>query len=168
LPVRTSAGGSKSITETSNPRRELGLKLAVIARQLRQRFDQSMESAGITRAQWSLIIVVARNPGATQRMIADMLEVSEVTAGRLIDRLCAEGFLERRENRQDRRAYCVYLTEAAQPTLDRLSEIATISENEAFAGLSDEDIARLDELLSLIARNLADARGRPRLAAAAA
>lgn len=119
------------------------------------RFDRRVERIGVTRAQWTLIAAVSRHPGATQRTIAAILEVTEVTAGRLIDRLCADGYLERRENPADRRAYCVYLTPAAQPMLERLGDIAAIHEAEMFAGFSQADLERLDELLSAISRNLA-------------
>jgi MarR family transcriptional regulator for hemolysin len=132
--------------------------LTVIARQLRLSFDHSVERSGLTRAKWTLIAAVARCPGATQRMIAEVLEVREITAGRLIDRLCAEGYLKRREHPSDRRAYCVYLTPAAQPVLDKLEELGRIHEAEMFAGFESEDLKRLDALLDTIARNLSAAR----------
>jgi len=130
----------------------------VVARRLRQSFDQSVERSGLTRAKWTLIAAVAHNPGATQRMIAEALEVREVTAGRLIDRLCAEGYLKRREHPNDRRAYCVYLTPAAQPVLDTLGKLGKIHEAAIFAGFDDEDLERLNALLDAITRNLSAIR----------
>lgn len=136
------------------------MKLTVVARQLRITFDQSAERSGLTRAQWHLIAAVARNPGATQRTIAEALEVREITAGRLIDRLCEEGYLKRQENPSDRRAYCVYLTPAAQPVLDKLDELAKIHEAAIFAGFEPEDLEKLDALLDIISRNLSVFRNR--------
>lgn len=132
----------------------------MVARQLRISFDQRVERSGLTRASWQLIAAVARNPGATQRLIAEALEVREITAGRMIDKLCAEGILERREHPQDRRAYCVYLTSDAQPMLDKIDELAKVHEADIFAGFATADLDRLDELLEGIARNLAAARAR--------
>lgn len=132
----------------------------MVARQLRISFDQRVERSGLTRASWQLIAAVARNPGATQRLIAEALEVREITAGRMIDKLCAEGILERREHPQDRRAYCVYLTSDAQPMLDKIDELAKVHEADIFAGFAIADLDRLDELLEGIARNLAAARAR--------
>ena len=153
--------GSIITPRNNNSRkREIGLKLSVIARQLRLRFDQSIENSGITRAKWTLIAVVARHPGSTQRTIAAALEVTEVTAGRLIDRLCADGYLERTENPNDRRGYRVHLTPLAQPMLEKLGNIAKMHEDEVFAGFDDEDLSKLDALLEKIARNLAEASGR--------
>jgi MarR family transcriptional regulator for hemolysin len=140
--------------------RSIALKLNVIARQLRQRFDQVVEGDGLTRGKWSVVVAVARNLGATQRTIAAMLEITEVTAGQMIDRLCADGYLERREHPKDRRAYCVHLTPAAKPLLGRLEEIAKIHEEQTFADLSEEDLVCLDAMLNTVARNLAVSRTR--------
>jgi len=130
----------------------------VVARQLRVSFDQSAERSGLTRAQWHMIAAVSRNPGVTQRTIAEALEVKEITAGRLIDRLCEEGYLKREEHPTDRRAYCVYLTAAAQPLLDKLDELAKVHETAIFAGFDSEDLEKLDKLLDAIAGNLSDFR----------
>src|SRR3546814_16097388 len=86
-----------------------------------------------------------------------MLQVTEVTAGSMVDRLCEDGLLERRENPQDRRGYCVYLTPAASPMLDRIGEAATVYEASAFAGFSEADLARFEALLDVIAGNIATA-----------
>ena len=141
-------------TQPYELKRSIGIMLTVIARQLRQKFDQNIEVHGVTRARWSLVAAVARNPGATQRSIAAMLDVTEVTAGRLIDRLCGDGYLERRENPSDRRGYCVYLTAAAQPLLNKMDETARVQEQVTFANLDEKDLAKLDALLNVIARNL--------------
>jgi MarR family transcriptional regulator for hemolysin len=146
------------ITAPKNRRRSVALKLSVVARQLRVTFDQSAEACGLTRAQWHLVAVVSRVPGATQRTIAEALEVREITAGRLVDRLCDEGYLRRDENPSDRRAYCVSLTPAAQPLLDRLDELGKIHEGWIFAGFEPEDLEKLGDLLDRIARNLSDIR----------
>ena len=129
--------------------------MAIIARQMRRAFDQDVGAMGVTRSQWTLIIVVARNPGATQRYIAEALEMTEAAAGRLIDRLCSEGLLERRPKPDDRRAHCVFLTDRAEPLLERLSEFGTLNEERAFAGFSDSELARLAGLLQRVQINVA-------------
>jgi MarR family transcriptional regulator for hemolysin len=149
-PVRVVARRSR--------KRSVALKLTVIARRLRVTFDQRAEQSGLTRAQWTLIATVARNPGATQRLIAEALEVREITAGRLVDRLCKEGYLKREENPSDRRAHNVYLTRASQPLLDKLDALAKIHEAAIFAGFEARDVEKLDAYLDVIARNLSNDR----------
>ena len=141
-----------------NPKRAIAIKMAIVSRQLRQRFDERVERTGMTRAKWMVIATVASRPGATQRIIASLLEVSDVTAGRLIDKVCADGLLERRENPQDRRAYCVYLTPAAQPVLDQMAVVAAEYEADIFAGLEGDDLDAFNVLLDKLAENIAGGR----------
>lgn len=138
-------------------KRSLGLKLTVIARLIRKQFDHSTTSIGITRAQWTTISVVAGMPGTTQRGIAAILEVGEATAGRLIDRLCDEGLLERRANAADRRSHLIYLKPAADAVLQQLIVLGEVQERRAFEGLSPDDLNTLDALLDRVSDNLARA-----------
>jgi len=135
-------------------RREIALRINVLARLFRNRFDRQVASLNVTRSQWAMIVVVARTPGLTQRMIAERLEMSEASAGRLIDRLCAEGLLERRERDDDRRARAVYVTKAAEPLLAKLGEIAGQGEQQVFKGFTEEEIDQLDGFLFRIYENI--------------
>ena len=135
-------------------KRDIGLRLNVLARLLRNRFDRQVSNLNVTRSQWTMIVVVARNPGATQRVIAEALEMSEASAGRLIDRLCADGLLERQERYDDRRARAVYLTKAAEPLLDKLGELARDGEQRIFHGFSDEELEAFKGYLDRIYNNV--------------
>jgi MarR family transcriptional regulator for hemolysin len=121
---------------------------------MRNNFDRKVAGLNVTRSQWAMIVVVARHPGATQRMISEALEMSEASAGRLIDRLCADGLLERRERADDRRARAIYLTDAAEPLLAKLAEIAKQSEEQYFQGFSAEELEQFEALLDKIYANV--------------
>jgi MarR family transcriptional regulator for hemolysin len=134
-------------------KRHIGLRLNVLARMLRNIFDRKVGNLGVTRSQWQMIVVVARKPGVTQRTIAEALEISEASAGRLIDRLCAEGLLERRERDDDRRARAVYITEKAEPLLAKLAEVAAVNEEHLFKGFSEEELDNLQDYLDRMYHN---------------
>lgn len=140
--------------KTESPRRQVSLRLTVIARLQRNNFDRLVTELNVTRSQWAMIAVVARYPGSTQRTIAEYLEMSEASAGRLIDRLCADGLLERRDRRDDRRARSVFVTDAAHPLLDKLGLIAAEAEGRMFHGFSDEEVTQLRDYLSRIYDNV--------------
>jgi len=134
-------------------RRAIGLRLTVLARLLRNNFDRHVAGLHVTRSQWAMIAVVARVPGATQRVIAEALEMSEASAGRLIDRLCADGLLERRERDDDRRARAVYLTDAAEPLLEKLATIARDAEDRMFKGFSTSELERFQDYVDRVYTN---------------
>ena len=110
------------IDQPAPPRRDITFKLGVIVRQMRKATDRDMADFGVTRAQWMVIVVAARNPGATQKSIADTLEMTEAATGRLIDKLCADGLLERRPKPDDRRAHCIHITAQTEPLLERFAQ----------------------------------------------
>lgn len=142
------------INETpDSTKRDLGLRLSVLARLMRNNFDRQVAALNVTRSQWAMIAVVSRKPGASQRVIAEALEMSEASAGRLIDRLCAEGLLERRACPGDRRARAVYLRDAAEPLLAELASIAKANEDQLFQGFSNEDLARFKNYLDRMHEN---------------
>lgn len=134
-------------------KRNIGLRLNVLARLLRNIFDRKVSDLNITRSQWQMIVVVARKPGVTQRTIAEALEISEASAGRLIDRLCADGLLERRARDDDRRARAVYITDKAEPLLAKLAEIASVNEERLFKGFSEHELDNLQDYLDRMHRN---------------
>ncbi len=135
-------------------KRTISLRISILARNLRNYFDRQVAVLGVTRSQWAMIAVVATNPGATQRMIADALEMSEASAGRLVDRLCSEGLLTRRSREDDRRAKAIYISDAAEPLLEKLTIIAQQSEERMFKSFSDEEVETLKVLLDKVYANL--------------
>lgn len=134
--------------------RSLVLRISIIARLLRIRFDERARSIGVTRAQWRTIATVRFAPGATQREIAEMLEVREVTAGRHVDRLCEQGWAERRPDAADRRVNRVYLTPAATPLLETLDTLGADEQIAALAGFSGEEITQFESFLARMSDNL--------------
>ena len=150
--------GFCEIVEPPGLKREIALRIGVIARQMRKAFDQRVGETGTTHSQWTLLAVVSRRPGATQRTIAETLDMSEASAGRLIDKLCRDGLLERRAKDDDRRAHCLYITKNATPLLVQMGELGVQTENEAFAGLSGNELEQLKMLLDRIYTNFGSGR----------
>lgn len=143
-------------TETDTLQRQVGIRLSVLARLLRNTFDRKAASLQATRSQWTMIAIVARYPGSTQRCIAEYLDMSEASAGRLIDKLCQEGLLERRAKEDDRRARVVYVTEAAAPVLAALGEAATENEAQLFKGFSDAELEQMCAFMDRIHANASE------------
>lgn len=69
----------------------------------------------------------------------------------VLDELEAKGLAERRPHPEDRRARAIYLTPAANETLERLRGRAKQLQSEMFAGLSPRERRTLHELLRKLA-----------------
>jgi DNA-binding MarR family transcriptional regulator len=134
--------------------RTLGFLLHDVARLMRWRFDRRAQAIGLTRAQWKVLLHLDRNEGATQACIAQLMDVQPITLARLIDRLEADGWVERRPHPSDRRARCLYLTGKVHPMLDALQEISSSVRAETVAGIPPEEIEHLLDMLERIKTNL--------------
>lgn len=91
-----------------------------VARLMRVRADQHARRDGMTRAQWVILVWLERQPGLSQNELACLVEVEPITVARLIDRLEARGFVERRPDPKDRRIRRLHLKAAAQPLLEKI------------------------------------------------
>jgi DNA-binding MarR family transcriptional regulator len=132
----------------------IGVVIADVARLLRTAFDRRVRRLGITRAQWLVLTRLHRHPGASQSELADMLEVERASAGRMIDRLEANGWVERRSQNGDRRVKRVYLTPEAERVHRRIWRVAEATVDDALADLSAREGAQLRGLLTRVKKSL--------------
>jgi MarR family transcriptional regulator for hemolysin len=96
---------------------DLLLLISDTARMIGTYADRLARRHGMTKAQWVVMIRLDRNPGLSQKDLADMMEVEPITVGRLVDRLERRGFVAREPDEQDRRIWRLRLLPAATPLL---------------------------------------------------
>ena len=89
--------------------RDLLFLLHDVARLLRVDGDKRARAHGMTRAQWAILIWLERQPGISQKELAELLEVEPITVARLVDRLEGRGMVERRPDPRDRRIWRLHL-----------------------------------------------------------
>lgn len=135
----------------------IGVVISDVARLLRTEFDRRVRRLGITRAQWLVLTRLHRHPGASHSELAEMMEVEKATAGRMIDRLVANGWVERHTQRDDRRVKRVYLTPEAERVHKRIWRVAEATVEAALANLSTQESNQLMALLQRIKRTLVSA-----------
>ncbi|KUM26510.1 MarR family transcriptional regulator [Mesorhizobium loti] len=139
----------------------IGFVLHDVARLLRKRFEQRSRSAGLTRAQWQVLSSLSRHEGIHQNKLADLIEIMPITLARLLDKMEARGFIKRRPNPADRRAWLLYLTPQAHPLIAVMRDNGQKTRDEAFAGLSADAQQQLLQALCLIKSNLLEACAQP-------
>ena len=137
--------------------RSLGFLLGDSSRLLRKRFDRLARSFGMTRAQWRVIAVLRRDEGINQTAMADIMDIEPITLGRHIDRLEEAGWVERRPDPDDRRAWRIFLTDKVQPVLEEMENIAIEVRNDAMVDFSSMERERFIDNLIRVKSNLADA-----------
>jgi MarR family transcriptional regulator, transcriptional regulator for hemolysin len=131
--------------------------LGELQRLVRAYADRQAARYGITRAQWAVLAKVERFEGLKQSELAEQMEMQPITLTRLIDRLCDNGWIERRSDDSDRRVNRLYLRKAAKPLLAKLTGLKTELTETALDGISATDANRLLAQLEAIKENVRNA-----------
>jgi MarR family transcriptional regulator for hemolysin len=131
--------------------------LGELARLVRAHADRQAARYGITRAQWAVLAKIERFEGMKQSELAEQMEMQPITLTRLIDRLCDNGWIERRGDETDRRVNRLYLRKAAKPLLVKLNGLRSEITTTALEGISPSDANRLLGQLESIKENLRNA-----------
>ena len=140
-----------------SPSRQLAFLLSDLARLLKTYVDQQARRFGMTRAQWQVLSRLERSEGLKQAELAEMLDLQPITLTRLVDRLCANGLIERRADPDDRRAKRLFLTEEARPLMDRLAVFGEEIMGEVLAGIDAGEVKLLLGKLGRAKENLREA-----------
>ena len=135
-------------------KRDLAFSINDVARLLRTYADYKAAQFGMSRAKWAVLARLDRFEGLKQTELADMLDLQPISLTRLLDGLCDNGMIERRPDPSDRRAKRLFLTAAARPLLNRLSDLGEEVMGMALAGVDRVEAKALLAQLSIIKDNL--------------
>ena len=123
--------------------------------------DKQAARYGITRAQWAVLARVERTEGLKQTELAEQMEMQPITLTRLIDKLCDNGWIERRGDETDRRVNRLYLRKAARPLLGKLGGLRSELTATALEGINPAEAQRLLAQLETIKENVRNAIANP-------
>jgi DNA-binding MarR family transcriptional regulator len=117
-------------------------------------FEQHADELGMTLAHAKVLVYLARNEGCTQARLAELCDTDPMTLVRTLDRMEKDGFLERRPDPTDRRAYRIFRKPASDPVIAEIHRIGDKARAEALSGLSNEERMQLYALLERVHTNL--------------
>lgn len=132
----------------------LGFLLSDVTRLFRKHFDRRATEFNLTRAQWRALKRLNFNEGMHQSELAEQLEMEPMAIGRVIDRLQASGFVERRADPADRRRWRLYLTDKAWAVLDDMQGISKQLHSEAIGDIPNNHMIQTTQVLEQIKANL--------------
>jgi len=108
------------------------------------KFNLVPQHAGIVR-------MLRMAPGLSQRALADRMGMLPSRLVALVDELEEKGFVERRQDRDDRRTHALHLTETGAEVAQTISRVGMEVDTEVCTALSAEEKAQLTGYLARIA-----------------
>jgi DNA-binding MarR family transcriptional regulator len=94
----------------------------------------------------------------SQRRLADLMHVQPITVSRLVDRLEAAGFAERRADPNDRRANEIHLTPKGRTAARKIRSVNDVLADQLSAQLDPKELAGLLHGLGVIREALEQMR----------
>lgn len=140
----------------------IGFLVHDVSRMRRTLYDQTVKPLGLTRSQWWVLAQLSRQgvpDGMLQTELANILDVGKVSIGGLVDRLEERGFVERRPDREDRRAKRVVVTGEGRKVLKQMVRLSEQLNATIFTGFSDAEIAAAEDVLARMKLNIRSALG---------
>jgi MarR family transcriptional regulator, transcriptional regulator for hemolysin len=139
----------------SRPVREpLGLRLTRVSRIVSRAFDDALAEAGGSLPVWLVLISLKSGQLASQRELAEAIGIQGATLTHHLDAMESAGLVTRRRDPQNRRLHLVELTPAGDALFARMRDAAAAFDERLRAGLSQPDVAQLEELLAKLRDNV--------------
>ncbi len=117
-----------------------------------RKIDLAPHHAGILR-------ILNSTPGITQQALATTLGMVASRLVVLVDEMEKRGWIERRENAEDRRRYALHVTEPGRSAIEAIGRVAREHSQALLAGISEEEQRQLAVLLQRIADQQGLTRG---------
>jgi len=139
--------------------RNFGFLLKEVTRRYTNRFEVRAAEIPLNLAQAKALVRLEKNEGVSQARLAELAEVDPMTMVRILDRMEAEGVLERRPDPADRRARCLYLTAKARPILSEIWRLSDEIRAEIFANVSKAEREQFMDVLQRVYDNISRLEG---------
>ena len=157
LSVEDQNGGE---LKAGSQERSIAYKLRLAQIMAYQAFEEQVKGFGAAPRYLGLLCVIRANPGQTQTKLAEAIALQRSSLVTILDRLEADGLLERRSSETDRRAKSVWLTPEGEMVVRTLVEQADQHEQVLCETLSAEQRNEVLNGLETIIANLRRKIGR--------
>jgi len=135
-------------------RKTVTYRLSQAARAVRARSGGHLADLGLHPGQESVLKTLAEYDGLAMTRLATLLSVQPPTVTKMVKRLAAQDYVERRSSQEDGRQAHVFLTDKGRDLIRSVDKAWSRVEKEALAGIADKDRKKLRRLLRQVHGNL--------------
>jgi len=112
-----------------------------IPRFWRLAMDRRLKPLGLSEAKWRTVLHLSRGPAdMSQAELASRMNIEAPTMARLLDRLAADGWIERRAAPNDRRVKTIHLLAKASGVIREIDRTMIATRKEVLAGISRAEL----------------------------
>ncbi|RNC99597.1 MarR family winged helix-turn-helix transcriptional regulator [Lysinibacillus halotolerans] len=130
--------------------REIGM----IARALDSISNIEFKEYDLTKGQYLYLVRIYENPGIIQEKLAEMIKVDRTTTARAIKKLELHGFIEKKDDEQNKKIKKLYPTEKGKKVYPFIKRENDYSNSVALQGFSEKEAEILFDYLYRVRKNV--------------
>lgn len=134
--------------------KEILREIGMIARALDSISNIEFKEYDLTKGQYLYLVRIYENPGIIQDKLAEMIKVDRTTAARAIKKLETQGFIEKREDKTNKKIKKLFPTEKGEKVYPFLKREGEYSNRVALSGFSLEETKAIFNLLQRVRKNI--------------
>jgi len=125
--------------------------LSRTAKAWRRLMNVRLADLGLSQAKWMALLTLDKAPeGVMQRELACNIGIECASLAGLLDRMAADGWVERRPCATDRRAKLVFLTAKSRAAIDEIHRIARDVSRQLLQDIPADKLATCEQVLCTI------------------
>lgn len=113
-----------------------------------------LDETGVYQAQHRLLMAISRNPNASQRDIARLMDISPATIAVSLKKLEKGGYICKVMDEADNRFNQITITEKGNQVVEESKQIFEATDRKVFEGFTEEEKLTLSHLLQKLEANL--------------
>lgn len=134
--------------------KEILREIGMIARALDSISNIEFKEYDLTKGQYLYLVRICENPGIIQEKLAEMIKVDRTTAARAIKKLEMNGFIEKKEDEQNKKIKKLYPTEKGKTVYPFIVRENNHSNKVALSGFSEKEVETIFNLLQRVRKNI--------------
>lgn len=134
--------------------KEILREIGMIARALDSISNIEFKEHDLTKGQYLYLVRICENPGMIQEKLAEMIKVDRTTAARAIKKLEINGFIEKKEDKHNKKIKKLFPTEKGKGIYPFIKRENDYSNTVALEGLSEREVETISDLLQRVRKNV--------------
>ncbi len=133
---------------------EILREIGMIARALDSISNIEFKEYDLTKGQYLYLVRICENPGIIQEKLAEMIKVDRTTAARAIKKLEMNGFIEKKDDLQNKKNKNLFPTEKGKNVYPFIKRENDYSDKVALEGFTQEEADTILKLVQRVRKNI--------------
>lgn len=134
--------------------REILREIGMIARALDSISNIEFKEYDLTKGQYLYVVRICENPGIIQEKLAELIKVDRTTAARAIKKLEMNGFIEKKEDENNKKIKRLFPAEKGKNVFPFIKSENEHSNSIALDGFSEQETETIFKLLQRVRKNI--------------